>query len=137
MEQETDFILREVKRLTLLISNLISDFGNLGSDEVESGIQDTDDLIKKEWDLSFKDIISYSDDDLINKLKNTPEIHIEKLAELLSEVIKKINTSELESQYNKNELANKGILLINNLNENSKIYSMKRMEIKSILQKSI
>lgn len=137
MEQETDFILREVKRLTLLISNLISDFGNLGSDEVESGIQDTDDLIKKEWDLSFKDIISYSDDDLINKLKNTPEIHIEKLAELLSEVIKKINTSELESQYNKNELAIKGILLINNLNENSKIYSMKRMEIKSILQKSI
>lgn len=137
MEQETDFILREVKRLTLLISNLISDFGNLGSDEVESGIQETDDLIKKEWDLSFKDIISYSDVDLINKLKNTPEIHIEKLAELLSEVIKKINTPELESQYNKNELAIKGILLINNLNENSKIYSMKRMEIKSILQKSI
>jgi hypothetical protein len=47
MEQETDYILREVKRLTTFISNLISNMSTLNSDEIESGIKETDDFIRK------------------------------------------------------------------------------------------
>tara|TARA_R110002074_G_C12311753_1_gene646092 strand:+ start:423 stop:836 length:414 start_codon:yes stop_codon:yes gene_type:complete len=137
MEQETDYILREVKRLTTFITNLISNVSTLNSDEIESGIKETDDFIKKEWNLSFKEIISLTEIEFINRLKELPEVHLEKLAELLSEIIKKINTPELKNKYNKNELANKGILLINNINEKSKVYSMKRMEIKNVLQHRI
>ncbi len=137
MEQETDYILREVKRLTTFITNLISNVSTLNSDEIESGIKETDDFIKKEWNLSFKEIISLTEIEFINRLKELPEVHLEKLAELLSEIIKKINTPELKNKYNKNELANKGILLIDNINEKSKVYSMKRMEIKNVLQHRI
>jgi|TARA_B110000285_G_C15010849_1_gene556361 hypothetical protein len=137
MEQETDYILREVKRLTTFISNLISNVSTLNSNEVESGIKETDDFIRKEWNLSFKEIISLTEFEFINRLKELPEVHLEKLAELLSEITKKINTTELENKYNKNELVNKGIFLIDNINEKSKVYSMKRMEIKNVLQQSV
>jgi hypothetical protein len=134
MEQETDYILKEVKRLTTFITNLISNVSTLNSDEIKSGIKETDDFIKKEWNLSFKEIISLTEIEFINRLKELPEVHLEKLAELLSEIIKKIDTPELKNKYNKNELANKGILLIDNINKKSKVYSMKRMEIKNVLQ---
>jgi len=137
MEQETDYILREVKRLTTFISNLISNVSTLNSNEIESGIKETDDFIRKEWNLSFKEIISLTEFEFINRLKELPEVHLEKLAELLSEITRKINASELENKYNKNELVNKGILLIDNINEKSKVYSMKRMEIKNVLQQSV
>jgi hypothetical protein len=137
MEQETDYILKEVKRLTTFITNLISNVSTLNSDEIKSGIKETDDFIKKEWNLSFKEIISLTEIEFINRLKELPEVHLEKLAELLSEIIKKIDTPELKNKYNKNELANKGILLIDNINKKSKVYSMKRMEIKNVLQHRI
>ena len=133
MEQETDYILKEVKRLTTFITNLISNVSTLNSDEIKSGIKETDDFIKKEWNLSFKEIISLTEIEFINRLKELPEVHLEKLAELLSEIIKKIDTPELKNKYNKNELANKGILLIDNINKKSKVYSMKIMEIKNVL----
>ena len=66
-----------------------------------------------------------------------PEVHLEKLAELLSEITRKINTTALENKYNKKELVNKGILLIDKIKEKSKVCSMKRMEIKNVLQQSV
>ena len=49
MEQETDYILREVKRVTTFITNLISNISTLSGFEIESGIKETDDFIRKEW----------------------------------------------------------------------------------------
>ena len=137
MEQESDFILREVKRLTNFITNLISNISTSNKNELENGIRETDDFIRKEWDLSLKEIVTFSEFNFINKLKELHEIHIEKLAELLSEIIKKMNTPEIAKKYNRIELAKKGVLLINSLNDKSKTYSIKRMELKHILQKYI
>ena len=137
MEQESDFILREVKRLTNFITNLISNISTSNKNELENGIRETDDFIRKEWDLSLKEIVTFSEFNFMNKLKELHEIHIEKLAELLSEIIKKMNTPEIAKKYNQIELAKKGVLLINSLNDKSKTYSIKRMELKHILQKYI
>jgi|TARA_B110000090_G_C12935098_1_gene275053 hypothetical protein len=134
MEQETDYILREVKRVTTFITNLISNISTLSGFEIESGIKETDDFIRKEWNLSFNEIITLNNSEFIIRLKELPEVHLENLAKLLSEITKKINTLELENKYNVTEIANKGILLIDNINEKSKVYSMKRMEIKNVLQ---
>jgi hypothetical protein len=135
MEQETDYILREVKRLTTFISNLISNISTLNSDEIESGIKETDDFIRKEWNLSFKEIATLNEHEFINRLEKLPQVHLENLAELLCEIVKKIDTPELDNKYNRKEIANKGIILIENINGKSKTYSMKRMEIKKIITK--
>ena len=112
MEQETDYILREVKRVTTFITNLISNISTLSGFEIESGIKETDDFIRKEWNLSFNEIITLNNSEFIIRLKELPEVHLENLAKLLSEITKKINTLELENKYNVTEIANKGILLI-------------------------
>jgi hypothetical protein len=135
MEQETDYILREVKRLTTFISNLISNISTLNSDEIESGIKETDDFIRKEWNLSLKEIAILNEHEFINRLEKLPQVHLENLAELLCEIVKKIDTPELDNKYNRKEIANKGIILIENINGKSKTYSMKRMEIKKIITK--
>lgn len=137
MEQETDYILREVKRLTTFVSNLISTISTLNSDDIESGIKETDDFIRKEWNLSFKEITTLTKIKFISRLKGLPEVHLEHLAELLSEITKKITTPELKKKYNKKDIATKGLLLIDSINEKSKVYSMKRMEIKNVLLQSI
>ena len=137
MEQESDYVLREVKKLTLFITNLISNLNTSNEDELDNGIRETDDFIRKKWGISLKEIASISSFDFTNKFKELQEVPIEKLAELLSVFIKKIAVLEVNEQYNVKELAKKGILLINNLNLQSKTYSLKRMKIKKELQRHI
>ena len=67
MEQESDFILREVKRLTNFITNLISNISTSNKNELENGIRETDDFIRKELDLSLKEIVTFSE---FNFMKN-------------------------------------------------------------------
>jgi hypothetical protein len=137
MEQESDFILREVKKLTLLITNLISNLNTLNKDELENGIRETDDFIRKKWGISLKEIASISSFDFTNKFKDLQEAPAEKLAELLSIFIKKIANLDINEKYSGKELAKKGILLIDKLDDQSKTYSLKRMEIKKAFQKYI
>ncbi len=137
MEQETDYILREVKRLTLFISKLISKVSTLDGDEIENGIKETDDLMRKEWNLSFEEIITLTNAEFIVKLKKLPEVHLEKLAELLAEITKKINTSELETGYDTKEIANKGLILIKSINKKAKTFSIKRMETNKIFEQIV
>ena len=96
MEQETDYILREVKRVTTFITNLISNISTLSGFEIESGIKETDDFIRKEWNLSFNEIITLNNSEFIIRLKELPEVHLENLAKLLTVVdfpVAKLNTS--------------------------------------------
>lgn len=137
MQQESDYFLREIKKLTLFITNLISNLNTSNKDELENGIRETDDFIRKKWGISLKEIASISSFDFINKFKELQEIPIEKLAELLNVFIKKSATLEVSEQYNGKELAKKGILLINILNDKSKTYSIKRMELKKELQRHL
>ncbi|MDA9289345.1 hypothetical protein N9P84_00440 [Polaribacter sp.] len=137
MQQESDYFLREIKKLTLFITNLISNLNTSNKDELENGIRETDDFIRKKWGISLKEIASISSFDFTNKFKELQEIPIEKLAELLNVFIKKSATLEVSEQYNGKELAKKGILLINILNKKSKTYSIKRMELKKELQRHL
>ena len=137
MEQESDYILREVKKLTLFITNLISNLNTSNKDELDNGIRETDDFIRKKWGISLKEITSISPFDFTKKFKELEEIHLEKLAELLNVFIKKIATLDMNKQYNGKELVKKGILLINILNDKSKTYSLKRIELKKELQRHL
>lgn len=137
MEQETDYILREVKRLTALMAGLIGAIQSIDSAEIVRGIKETDDFIRKEWNVSFKEMMQLSKTKFVDRLQQLPEVHLENLAELLNEIIKKLNTEELANKYNKKEIAHKGILLTRILNNTSKTYSFKRMEIQKTLRNHV
>ncbi|MBS9773705.1 MAG: hypothetical protein KGV59_00920 [Tenacibaculum sp.] len=137
MEQETDFILKEIKKITYFLSKLISNISTSNNFEIENIINETDEFLKEKWKLSFNEITTLNEIDFLNKLENLPEIHLDKFVELLSEIINKLKTSELQNKYNKNELANKTIVLIDKINKNSKDLSLKRMQIKNNLQQEV
>ncbi len=137
MQQESDFILREVKKITTFISNLISNISTSNNYEIENIIKETDDFLTREWNLSLNEVSTINEIDFFNKIKDLPEIHLEKFAELLNEIIIKTKHTELESKYNKNELVNKTITLIDKIDKNSEVFSLKRMQIKNTLQQEI
>ena len=137
MQQESDYLLREVKKLILFITNLISNLNTSNKDALENAIRETDDSIRKKWGISLKEIASITGCDFINKFNELQEVPIEKLAELLNVFIKKSAELEVNEHYNRKELAEKGILLINILNDKSKTYSIKRMELKKELQRHL
>ncbi|MDB2570872.1 hypothetical protein N9X82_00135 [Polaribacter sp.] len=137
MQQESDYLLREVKKLILFITNLISNLNTSNKDALENAIRETDDSIRKKWGISLKEIASITSCDFINKFNELQEVPIEKLAELLNVFIKKSAELVVNEHYNRKELAKKGILLINILNDKSKTYSIKRMELKKELQRHL
>ena len=137
MQQESDYLLREVKKLILFITNLISNLKTSNKDALENVIRETDDSIRKKWGISLKEIASIIGCDFINKFNELQEVPIEKLAELLNVFIKKSAELEVNEHFNRKELAKKGILLINILNDKSKTYSIKRMELKKELQRHL
>lgn len=137
MQQESDYLLREVKKLILFITNLISNLNTSNKDALENAIRETDDSIRKKWGISLKEIASITGCNFINKFNELQEVPIEKLAELLNVFIKKSAELEVNEHYNRKELAKKGILLINILNDKSKTYSIKRVELQKELQRHL
>ena len=135
MIEEKDFILREVLRLTLLLKQLISKITGLDSGNVSIGIEETEQSLKSKFDLSIKEISEMSNDDLLKIVQGMNDTHVEKLIELVFELIKKIRASNENINLEQSELIKKNILMINLLDENSKTFSMERMSIKNVLQR--
>ena len=134
MQQETDYILREVQRLTNFITSLVGTISICNSNDIETQIKETDDFIRKEFNLSFKDVLTLDNAELIQKLKELPIIHLEHLATLFYEISVKLN-SEIQSQKKqKKELSKKVLFLLNEIEKNTKVYSLRRAQIRETLK---
>ena len=133
MIEEKDFILREVQRLTLLLQQLISKISGLDSGDISIKIKETDEALKSEFDLSIKDISEIPKNDFLRIVKGMNDMHIEKLIELVFEVIKKIKSSNEYINLDEFKLIEKNLLLIDALDKNSKTFSMDRMNMKNVL----
>ena len=134
MQQETDYILREVQRLTNFITSLVGTISTCNSNDIETQIKETDDFIRKKFNLSFKDVLTLDNAELIQKLKELPIIHLEHLATLFYEISVKLN-SEIESQKKqKKELSKKVLFLLNEIEKNTKVYSLRKAQIRETLK---
>jgi hypothetical protein len=58
MEVEKDLILREIQKLTLILTSLINKIGGLNSNNAKSGIEETNEVLKSEFDLTLQDYFS-------------------------------------------------------------------------------
>ena len=134
MEQRNDLILREIEKLGLLLKKLIKNIHNVDSKEIETEINQTNEVLTSEFDLPLSSIIKLNNDELLKKISNLHESHIEKLAELLHEVIKKMNQENKDYGLNRKELTKKAILLIDYIDSNSTTFSIDRMHLKNSLQ---
>ncbi|UMB62170.1 hypothetical protein MHL31_08225 [Lutibacter sp. A80] len=134
MEQRNDLILREIEKLGLLLKKLIKDIHDANSKDIETEINQINEVLTSEFNLSISTITKLNNDELLEKTNNLHESHLEKLAELLHEVIKKMNQENKEYGLNREELTKKAIVLIDYIDSNSTTFSIDRMHLKNALQ---
>ena len=128
MQQEKDYILREIQRLTLLLTKLIGKALGLNPNEFEQETQNIESDLKTEFDLTLREISKMEDSVLLERIHKLNEEHLEKLAELICVLL---NNKQTEYE---NRLAQKGIVILNFLDSKSKTFSFKRIELKNTLQ---
>lgn len=57
-----------------------------------------------------------------------------RIAEFICDLVVKINSLDVKEAYRTNKIAEQGIIIIDFLNEKSKTFSMKRMNLKKALR---
>ena len=137
MINEKDTLLREIQRLTLLLKILISKVVDTEPNDIDVAVEETDAVLKSTFDLSLNAISIMPNDDFKRVIKDLNEEHVERLTELIFEVLKKAKQTDKTTDFNTKELIKKNILLINFLDEKSDVFSMQRMAMKNVLQQGL
>lgn len=137
MEQRKDFIEREIQKLTLMMIKLINQISGANLNDFEIGIKETNDTLKSQFDLTIEEISNMQDFILIEKIRTLQETHLEKLVELLNEIIKKNDLIKAGKIINENKLIKKTLLLIEYIDKTSSTFSLERFKIKNVLQQRV
>ena len=114
--------------------NLINQISGANLNDFEIGIKATNEALKSQFDLTIGEILNMQNSTLIKKISDLQKVHIEKLVEILYEVIKKNDLIETEKIYDRNKLTEKTLLLIEHIDKNSNKFSLKRLNLKNVLQ---
>jgi hypothetical protein len=131
---EKDFIKREVEKLNLLLTGLIDKTKVAKPNDVKKTIDEINEALKENFNLSLHEISSIENDEFLGRLSNYDEILLEKLAELLYEIIQNPDSATLSQDFEKNSISKKAIVLINYIDSISTTFSLKRMQIKNRLK---
>jgi hypothetical protein len=130
MQQSKDYLEREIERLSVLLIGLIEKISGSKSGNIQDDLDEVSQALKGELDLSISEISQIESSELLNHLSNLQESHIQQLVELLYQLY--VKSEQLDM--NKSKIAEKAILLIDYLNENSNTFSLERMNMKDKLK---
>lgn len=134
MINSKDFLEREIEKLNLMILKLISLISKSNPNDFENNIKETDAFLKSNFDLTIGEISTMSNTNFIDKIHDLHESHTDKLVELLAEIIDKMEKPENELGFNKQQLTEKTLILIEHIDTHSTTFSLSRMNIKSRLK---
>ena len=137
METEKDFIKREIEKLNLVLISLINKIIGAKSINIESEIQDTNQTLKDQIGFTLLEISEMNNSDLILHLRKLHSTNLEKLMQLMYEIIQKLALDNSYEIYNKRKIAQKAILISEFLDENSTTFSIERSNIKIALKQKI
>jgi hypothetical protein len=137
MEVEKDLIKREIQKLVLLLNSLIGKISGINSNNVGSEIENINEALKNEFDLSLVRIAKMENSELIKHISELHESHADKILELIYEIVLKTKSVNFGEDFEKTQIIQKGIIIIDFINEKSKIFSIKRMNMKSFLKESL
>lgn len=133
--EKRDFLLREIEKLTQLLKKLLDAVEAFTSDNVEIEFIKINEDLSDCFSFTFEELIEMKNSKLIDRLKNIDETNLELLATLILETTKKLYSTNNNPNINTSKLAEKGIEILNFVDDKSKMFSIKRMNIKNELQK--
>jgi len=136
MEQR-DYFMRQIEGILKMLIGVTQKAFGLQTNNFVLGMSQIDQDLINQLDLSIDDIIKIKESDLLNKLKETGQENIYVLVEFLALLVKKIKEVKKEKDYNLKELINKGVVLIDFLDNETKTYSLKRVTLKKELLRHV
>ncbi|WP_313114541.1 hypothetical protein [Aequorivita sediminis] len=134
MDIERDYIKREIQKLNLVLVSLIEKISGINSSNINNEINSINEVLESEFDLPLEKITNIKTSDLIKHISKLHESHIEKIAKLIYHYVVKLQSLDLKENYELNKTAEKGIIILEFLNQKSKIFSVERMNMKKTLQ---
>jgi len=130
MQQEKDYLKREIQKLNIFLTNLISKIIGINAQNSSNEIQNINENLKEQLDLSFNEIIQLSDKDFYKKIADIHESHLEKIAELIIEFTEQIEKENIQSGLDKHSLLMKSIMTMDYLESKTNTFSMQRSAMK-------
>lgn len=130
MQEDKDFIKREIQRFTLFLSRLVGRVQELEEQNFEVDFKQLDLEFKREFDSDLSTLYQMPDEELLEKIRELHEDHIEKLSELLAMLANKIG-----EDLARKSLIHKSIVLLDHVDSISSTFSLQRMELKKKLRK--
>ncbi|CAM3391086.1 hypothetical protein [Zobellia roscoffensis] len=137
MQQEKDYLQREIQKLTLFLTKLISKISGSHLDNVEVDLQQTDHEFQHNFGFSLFKLMDLSNPKILDKLKDIDETHLEKITELLFESVRKAKETDKNSGIDIKSFSEKTIFLLDYLDSSTGTYSIDRMNKKNVLQQNL
>ncbi|WP_289038344.1 hypothetical protein [uncultured Zobellia sp.] len=137
MQQEKDYLQREIQKLTLFLTKLISKISGSHFDDVENDLQQTDQEFQKNFGFSLFELMDLPNQKILDKLKDINQTHLEKITELLFESVKKAKETDKNLGIDIKTFSEKTIFLLEHLDNISGTYSIDRMNKKNVLQQNL
>jgi hypothetical protein len=126
MEQKLDFIEKEIQRLLFFMENLLKLGSKINHSNFETVVNDIDDNLKKEFNLSINSLETLSNEDFLNKLTKLSNHQLDEFVLFLSNLEVSAKNNNLEFK----DLDKKIAVIIEYLDANSTDFSVQRMQIK-------
>lgn len=130
MQQEKDYLEREIQKLNIFLTNLISKIIGINAQNSSDEIQNINENLKEQFDFNISEIIKISDNDFYEKIADIHESHLEKIAELIIEFVEQIEIENINSGLDKQQMLLKTIMIIEFLETKSNTFSMRRSALK-------
>lgn len=133
MEQEKDFLEREIQRLSLVLKTLTSRVLKIDTEGHDSDFEDVNNSLKEEFGFTIESFGEIEYPVLINELKEFQHFQVDELVELLYLMVKSPST-EWKTHGAKIKSINNITFLIEYLNQHSTTFSLERMRLESSLR---
>ncbi len=129
MQQEKDFIKREIQRLTIFLSKLIGQIQDTKENDFEQELDQLGLELKNEFDFDIYEVLTIAEKELLEKVEKFNEVNVAQLAQLFVTVADKFEVGE-----KKDIMIKKALALLNHIDSISNTFSLQRMELKNKLQ---
>ena len=133
MQQEKDYLQREIERITLFLKTLLRRFAGLDDENFEEEFHQMETDLQTEFDFSIKAIGELDSEQLKTKLAQLHHSHVEILAEIAFEVFKK-SYHNPTAAINTNRLVLNTLEILYYLDSVSKTFSVQRENWKAYLK---
>ncbi|AFL80609.1 hypothetical protein Aeqsu_1111 [Aequorivita sublithincola DSM 14238] len=136
MEQENDFIKREIQKLTMILMKLFDKTSSADVNSFEAVVFETNEKLEEFFGFTLNEIATTENSKLMEKAESFHEVHLEKLIEVVYQIIQKSEEVKMDFDFETKELSKKLLLMIDFANDKSKSFSVERMNMKSQLIKN-